>query len=899
MCRGACYIRNEFYFTEDWRLAYHDQAAEEVLSALETDVQRGLTAEQVAARRAQYGENKLDEKKKKPLIVRFLEQFKDVMIIILLIAACVSFGVICYQVVEGKENPIEFVEPALIVFIVVLNAIMGLVQESKAEKALEALKNMSAPHARVIRDGKEQLIQASELVPGDIIFLEAGDFVPADARLLKSSNLKSEESALTGESVPSEKDASAVVDENSAIGDRDNMVFSGCSITYGTAMAVVTGTGMKTEMGKIANLLAGEKEVRTPLQQKLAQLGKYLGIVALAACVVIFIVGACVGLDWLELFMTAVSLAVSAIPEGLPAVVTIVLSIGVTRMVKKNAIIKRLPAVETLGSASVICSDKTGTLTQNRMTLVRTYLDGGTVTAFDPATADENVKTLLNWGTLCCDGSVEFENGKEVHLGDPTETAIVLAAHKAGNAKEALNKAYPRVSGIPFDSDRKLMTSVNKVGDRLLVIVKGAFDMMAARCIAGDLDAARAAVEEMSADALRVLAVGYKYVDSVSAEPTSEELESGLTFLGLVGMIDPPRPEAKEAVAVCRKAGIKPIMITGDHVTTASAIAKELGILLEGDKAITGAQLDAMSDEELDKEVENISVYARVSPENKIRIVKAWQKKGQVVSMTGDGVNDAPALKAADIGCAMGITGTDVAKGAADMTLTDDNFATIVDAVKEGRGIYSNIKKVVGFLLGTNISEVIVVFLCMCIWQISPFISIQLLWINLIGDSLPAIALGMEKLEPDVMDQKPRSKDESIFAHGYGIQIVLQGCMFAGLAIASYCIARYGFGLGAEGCSAATFFVLALSQSLHAYNMRSGHSLFKVGPFSNKVLNWVTLIAFALIAFVLFTPGVMTVFGFGSEYLPWQVYVIGIALAIVPIIVMEIAKAFELVKHHK
>ena len=881
-------------------MAYHDQAAEEVLSALETDVQRGLTAEQVAARRAQYGENKLDEKKKKPLIVRFLEQFKDVMIIILLIAACVSFGIICYQVfVTHEESPIEFVEPALIVFIVVLNAIMGLVQESKAEKALEALKNMSAPHARVIRDGKEQLIQASELVPGDIIFLEAGDFVPADARLLKSSNLKSEESALTGESVPSEKDASAVVDENSAIGDRDNMVFSGCSITYGTATAVVTGTGMKTEMGKIANLLAGEKEVRTPLQQKLAQLGKYLGIVALAACVVIFIVGACVGLDWLELFMTAVSLAVSAIPEGLPAVVTIVLSIGVTRMVKKNAIIKRLPAVETLGSASVICSDKTGTLTQNRMTLVRTYLDGGTVTAFDPATADENVKALLNWGTLCCDGSVEFENGKEVHLGDPTETAIVLAAHKAGNAKEALNKAYPRVSGIPFDSDRKLMTSVNKVGDRLLVIVKGAFDMMAARCIAGDLDAARAAVEEMSADALRVLAVGYKYIDTVPAEPTSEELESGLTFLGLVGMIDPPRPEAKEAVAVCRKAGIKPIMITGDHVTTASAIAKELGILLEGDKAITGAQLDAMSDEELDKEVENISVYARVSPENKIRIVKAWQKKGQVVSMTGDGVNDAPALKAADIGCAMGITGTDVAKGAADMTLTDDNFATIVDAVKEGRGIYSNIKKVVGFLLGTNISEVIVVFLCMCIWQISPFISIQLLWINLIGDSLPAIALGMEKLEPDVMDQKPRSKDESIFAHGYGIQIVLQGCMFAGLAIASYCIARYGFGLGAEGCSAATFFVLALSQSLHAYNMRSGHSLFKVGPFSNKVLNWVTLIAFALIAFVLFTPGVMTVFGFGSEYLPWQVYVIGIALAIVPIIVMEIAKAFELVKHHK
>ena len=882
------------------RQEFYSCPQDEVVKDLATDAQKGLSEQEAQARRARYGENKLAEQKKKSMFVRFLEQFKDVMIIILLIAACVSFGVICYQVfVTGEESPIEFVEPALIVFIVVLNAIMGLVQESKAEKALEALKNMSAPHARVLRDGKEKFIQASELVPGDVIYLEAGDFVPADARLLTSSNLKSEESALTGESVPAEKDARAEVKENASVGDRSNMVFSGCSLTYGSATAVVTGTGMNTEMGKIANLLAGEKEVRTPLQNKLAQLGKYLGIVALAACAIIFVVGACVGLDWLELFMTAVSLAVSAIPEGLPAVVTIVLSIGVTRMVKKNAIIKRLPAVETLGSASVICSDKTGTLTQNRMTLVRTYVDGGEATAFDPATTDEQTKQLLTWGTLCCDGSVEFEGDKEVHLGDPTETAIVLAAHKLGSEKEALNESCPRIASLPFDSDRKLMTTVNKINGKLIAVVKGAFDVMATRCIAGDIEKARSVNDAMSADALRVLAVGYKELDSVSEEPTSEELEYGLTFLGLVGMIDPPRPEAKEAVAVCRKAGIKPVMITGDHVITASAIARELGILLDGDRAITGAELDAMSEEELDKEVEHISVYARVSPENKIRIVKAWQKKGQVVSMTGDGVNDAPALKAADIGCAMGITGTDVAKGAADMTLTDDNFATIVDAVKEGRGIYSNIKKVVGFLLGTNISEVIVVFLAMCIWQISPFISIQLLWINLIGDSLPAIALGMEKLEPDVMDHKPRAKNESIFAHGYGIQIVLQGCMFAGLALASYCIARFGFGLGAEACSAAIFFVLALSQTLHAYNMRSGHSLFKVGPFTNKFLNIVTLIALALIAFVMFTPGVMTVFGFGSAYLPWQVYVIGIALSIVPIIVMEIAKSLELVRHHK
>ena len=878
---------------------YHSSSAEDVIKELGTDEKRGLTSERVSALQAQFGPNKLDEKKKKPLVLRFLEQFADVMIIILLIAAVISFVVTCIQVVNGEGEAIEFVEPALIVFIVVLNAVMGLVQESKAEKALEALKNMSAPHARVLRDGKEQIVAASELVPGDIIFLEAGDFVPADARLLESTNLKSEESALTGESVPAEKNAQAEIASDAPIGDRANMVYSGCSVTYGAAKAVVTDTGMRTEMGKIAGLLASEKEARTPLQQKLAKLGAYLGIAAVLACAVVFIVGACMRLDWLGLFMTAVSLAVAAIPEGLPAVVTIVLSIGVTRMVKKNAIIKRLPAVETLGSASVICSDKTGTLTQNRMTLVKTYLDGGEVTTFDASSVTPEVRKLLDWGTLCCDGSVTIEDGKETHIGDPTETAIVYASYKAGSTKEALNEEYPRIAELPFDSDRKLMTTVNRIDGKLVAIVKGAFDVMATRCVKGDIEAARAANDAMSENALRVLAVGYKEIDSVSAEPTSEELENGLTFMGLVGMIDPPRPEAKAAVAVCRQAGIKPVMITGDHVVTASAIAKELGILLEGDKAITGAQLDAMSDEELDAEVENISVYARVSPENKIRIVKAWQKKGQVVSMTGDGVNDAPALKAADIGCAMGITGTDVAKGAADMTLTDDNFATIVDAVKEGRGIYSNIKKVVGFLLGTNISEIIVVFLAMCIWQISPFISIQLLWINLIGDSLPAVALGMEKLEPDVMDQRPRSKNESIFAHGYGIQIVLQGCMFAALALSSYCIARYGFGLDSEGCSAATFLVLALSQSLHAYNMRSGHSLFKIGPFSNKVLNIVTLIAIALIAFVLFTPGVMEVFGFGAEYLPWEVYVIGLALAIVPIIVMEIAKAFDLVRHHK
>ena len=706
----------------------HNTSQEELLKELQTSA-AGLSSQEARQRLERYGENKLAEKRKKTNLQRFLDQFKDVMILILLLAAAVSFVVACFG-----HDPMEFFEPVLILLIVVLNALLGMMQESKAEKAMDALKNMSAPHARVLRDGKEQVIDAAQLVPGDIIRLEAGDFIPADARLLKSVSLKSEESALTGESVPSEKDAAAQVEEKAPLGDRSNMVFSGCSVTYGTATAVVTGTGMDTEMGKIAGLLEGEEEGQTPLQQKLAQLGKYLGFVALGACAVIFVVGLLNGIPVLEIFMTAVSLAVSAIPEGLPAIVTIVLAIGVQRMAKKNALIRRLPAVETLGGASVICSDKTGTLTQNRMTLVKLWVEGENSLETVSTENSPAGRELLRYGALCCDGSVLYkEDGTEQHIGDPTETSILVAAHKNGMEQEDLNGQYPRLAELPFDSDRKLMTSVNQMDGKIVAIVKGAFDMMAARCVAGDLEAAKEKNEEMSRDALRVLAVGYKILDEVPENPTSEELESGLTLMGLVGMIDPPRPEAKAAVATCRQAGIKPVMITGDHVVTASAIAKELGILEEGDKAITGAQLDAMSEEQLDQEVENISVYARVSPENKIRIVKAWQRKDQVVSMTGDGVNDAPALKAADIGCAMGITGTDVAKGAADMTLTDDNFATIVDAVREGRGIYANIKKVVGFLLGTNIGEVITVS---AVAQDAP--ALHAAAVDQSGDGLPA-----------------------------------------------------------------------------------------------------------------------------------------------------------------
>lgn len=865
----------------------YEHSIEEVCEYLKTDVKKGLSYDEITIRQKKYGLNKLEQAKKKTNLQKFLDEFKDAMIIILLIAAAISF------VLAFNEKTLSaFFEPLLILFIIVLNAIMGIVQENKAERSLEALMSLSSPHARVIRNGKEELIDSEQLVVGDLIKLEAGDYVPADARLISSSLLKSEESALTGESLPIEKDATKIINKGSALGDRINMIYSGCSITYGTAYALVTSIGMNTEMGKIANLLNNEIDTKTPLQEKLAELGKKLGALAIIVCLIIFIVGVLDDINIVEIFMTSVSLAVSAIPEGLPVIVTIVLSIGVGEMAKRNAIVKKLPAVETLGSTNVICSDKTGTLTQNKMTLVKIYDDQtNTIEDVHSHLNSEQIQ-LLKYGTLCCNGDVSVVNGIEKHIGDPTETSIIAAAIKNNIQLDSLKKEYPRLYELPFDSDRKLMSVIVKNDNRNLVIVKGACDELIKKCTQGNIEKAIHITESLSEQALRVIAIAYKYIDTIPEKPTKENLESDLIFMGLVGMIDPPREEAKKAVSDCKKAGIKAIMITGDHIVTGRAIAKQLGIFEDGDEAITGHELQKLTDEQLDSRIEKISVYARVSPEDKIRVVKAWQKKDAIVSMTGDGVNDAPALKASDIGCAMGITGTDVAKGAADLTLMDDNFATIIEAVREGRGIYQNIKKTVGYLLGTNIGEVLVVFFAMIFFKQAPLLSMQLLWINLVTDSLPAISLGMEKIENDIMYEKPRPKNESIFAHGLGIRVFVQGLLFGIISLFAFYYGKTQLNSITAGRTLC-FATLSLLQIFQAYNMRSNKSLFKIGCFTNSSLNKSALISIVLISVVLFIPPITTLFKLTS--LPIKYYLVCIGLSIIPVIINEVLKALKII----
>ncbi len=862
------------------------KSLQEILKGYNVDVTVGRTALQAKAAQEKYGENKLEGKKHLNVLQKFLLQMKDVMVIILIIAAAVSF------IVALVENTGEYIDSIIIIAIVIVNGILGVRQESQAEKALDALKDMSAPTAKVVRDGVVVEIPSAQIVPGDIVLLEAGDFIPADARIIESASLKCDEAALTGESVPSEKDASAVVEEGAPLGDRINMVYSGCAVSYGRAKTVVTGTGMNTEMGKIAGLLDNAGGEATPLQQKLAQLGKYLGFLALGICAIIFVIGMIQGMELMTLFMTSVSLAVAAIPEGLTAVVTVVLAIGVQQMVKKNAIIRRLPAVETLGCASVICSDKTGTLTQNRMTVMKVWAPGAGI--IDMAEEmPEKSKHLVRLGAMCNDGKVINEDGKDRHVGDPTETAIVAAGVVCGIDKTELDKQFPRVFEIPFDSGRKLMTTVHQVSGKLIVVVKGGYDVLLPLC--NNVDSAKADEVNlrMARNALRVLAVACKEIDVLPQNPGCENLESDLMFMGLIGMIDPPREESKDAVACCHEAGIKTVMITGDHVTTASAIAKQLGILENEDQAISGVQLQAMPQWELEDNIEKYRVYARVSPEDKIRIVSAWQAHGDVVSMTGDGVNDAPALKEADIGCAMGITGTDVAKGAADMVLTDDNFSTIVAAIGTGRGIYDNIKKTIQFLLGSNLGEIFVVLFSMLLGWGSPLLAIHLLLVNVVTDAFPALALGMEPVEKDVMRRKPVPRNEGIFANGLGLIIVLQGVMVGVLTLTGYFIGNFVdisplIPHTHEVGMTMAFLVLALSQLTQAFNCRSRSSLFKIGLFTNTAMIKAFLGSLAIVLLITLIPALEHIFKLVD--LSVAHWLLVVALSIAPLPIVEIGK---------
>lgn len=855
------------------------KSQEEVLSSLDTNVEEGLSSQEVEKRLQSFGRNELEVKKQDSLLKKVLGQLEDPMIIVLLIAAFLSY------VSSGFE---DWIDSVIILLIVVINAIISISQENNASKSLEALQKMSAPLAKVIRNGKLEHVETATLVPGDIIELEAGDLVPADARVLTAANLKADESAMTGESVPVNKKALDSLPEDTVLAERKNMLISSTVITNGRATCVVTDTGMKTEVGRIANLLITEDDNTTPLQQKMAEISKMLSIICLGICVLMFIVGLLYHRPILEIFMMAVSLGVAAIPEGLAAIVTIVLALGVQRLVKRHAIVKKLPAVETLGAASVICSDKTGTLTQNKMTIVETFVDNG-----------QSEADLLTIGALCNDSKLTVTSASDFNVtGDPTETAFVSKAFEEKLDKNQLEQSMPRVAEIPFDSERKLMSTVHKMEQGYRVMVKGAPDVLLNRCT---LPAAQAQVvaeknAEMASNALRVLGVAYKDIAEVPTELTSEDLENNLTFVGLVGMIDPPRQEVKAAVEQCYEAGIRPVMITGDHKLTAVAIAKELDIFRDGDLALTGAELDLMPQEILEEEVTKYSVYARVSPEHKMRIVKAWQAKGMVVAMTGDGVNDAPALKVADIGCAMGITGTDVAKGAADMILTDDNFATIVHAVEQGRGIFSNIKKSIQYLLSCNIGEIITIFVATALnFHQMPLVAIQLLWLNLVTDSLPALALGMEPVEPGVMKQKPRDSRKSIFADGFAASMIFYGVLVGAITLAAYWLGEYVLSdpnIADGTANTMAFATLVFGELTRAFAVRSEtRSIFSIGVFSNSAMNKAFVVSLAMQLAVLFIPFLQEIFKVQS--LTGTEWIIVIALSLVPLIVSEITKAFR------
>jgi len=888
---------------------WYEKSIAEVSDNFNTDPEKGLSSSEARSRLEKYGPNELEQKKGTTVFQMFISQLKDYMVIILIAASVVSLFV-------G-----EVVDSLVIIGIVIVNAVLGVVQEYRAEKALEALKKMSAPNAKVIRDGHELSIPVSELVPGDLVILETGDYIPADVRLVTSVNLKVEEAALTGESVPVEKHADAKLEGNVNLGDQVNCGFMSTLVTYGRGTGIVTETGMDTVMGNIARMIQEDIQEDTPLQRKLAQLGKFLGTACLVICAIVFGLGLLRGEEPLSMFMTAVSLAVAAIPEGLPAVVTIVLALGMQRMVRHNAIMKKLHAVETLGSTTVICSDKTGTLTQNQMTIVKMYTLGQEIDVSGKGYNPEGdltingqkvnlsqqpaVSRLMEIQALCNDARLEHIKEEGIDewriIGDPTEGAMIVAAAKAGIDRDAINRSQPRLQEIPFDSQRKLMTTFHRTEDgQLAAFTKGAPDILVKRCThimhsdgtvgaitREDIKAIMEENENMASHALRVLAMAFKTIGEIPEHPDPERDEQGLVFCGLVGMIDPPRPEAIEAVKLCKSAGIRTVMITGDYRETAAAIARQIGIISSDDEVLTGAELNEMSDKELDEAVEKVSVYARVSPEHKVRIVQSLKNKGHIAAMTGDGVNDAPALKRADIGVAMGITGTDVTKESAEMIITDDNFSSIVAAVEEGRVIYSNIRKFVYFLMSCNVGEILIIFIAMLLgWKV-PLLPIHLLWVNLLTDALPALALGTEKKEPGLMEMPPRNPDEPILNRDMLISIAVQSLVMTTAVLASFYYAWKNYGI--EMGRTYALVTLIVSELLRAYSARSEKlPVWKIGVFSNRNMNLATLISFVLLVIVMVIPAFRYIFNVELMHLhDWDITLL---IAAMPLVFGELTK---------
>lgn len=866
---------------------WYKKSKNEILKELDVDEKNGLSSTEALRRLEKYGKNKLETKKKKTLFKQFLSQLKDVMIYILIIAAIISAFL-------G-----EISDALIILLVIIINAVIGVIQESKAEKALDALKELSTPKALVKRDGSLKEILSEDIVPGDIVIIDSGRYIPGDLRLIDTANLKIEESAFTGESVPSEKDASFLPDKEIPIGDQNNMAFMSTLATYGRGVGVVVGTGMNTEIGKIAKMIEQEENDETPLQKKLSELGKILGFLAVGICILIFIISFFQGRDLLEMFLTSISLAVAAIPEGLPAIVAIVLALGVQRMVKKNAIIRKLPAVETLGSVSIICSDKTGTLTQNKMTVTTVYTNDSYIKESEFNLNDNESKLLVDCMVLCNDATYSEKS----QTGDPTEIALLESPFKLNILKEKLEKEFKRIDEIPFDSDRKLMTTVNLVDDKKArVFTKGALDSILSICnkisVNGKLvdfsKEYKAKVLEnsniMSDKALRVLAFAYKDISKENI--VLDSLEKDLVFIGMVGMIDPPRLEVKDSIKLCKSAGITPVMITGDYKNTAFAIANELGIAEDISQAITGHEIDKFKEEEFNEKIINYRVFARVSPEHKVKIVKAFKSHGNIVSMTGDGVNDAPSLKAADIGVAMGITGTDVSKGASDMILTDDNFSTIVSAVEEGRKIYLNIKKSIVFLLSCNLGEILTLFTAILLNWNSPLQPIHILWVNLITDSFPALSLGVDKTKEDVMNNPPRNPKESIFVKSDKVQLIINGVLIGGITLFAFKLGERLYADSLIHAQTMAFVVLSVSQLFLSLSLRSNtKSAFSLGLFSNKYLVYSILLGIFLQVIIISISFIANIF----KVTPLLLYdwIVVILVSLIPFAINEILKLFR------